>query len=68
MPWLVLLIFRACVSRQLLIHIHKMELTKFEVRVFLKQQRKQDYEAAAATRTICEVEKGGVVSERVAQR
>ena len=60
MPWLVLHIMWACVSSQLLIHNHKMELTKFEIRVLLKHYWKQD-------RRICEVE-GGVVSVRVAQR
>ena len=31
---------------QLLIHIHKMELTKFEIRVILKHYQNQDYKAA----------------------
>ena len=68
MTWLVLLKFRAYVSRQLLIHNHKMELTKFEIIVFLKYYWKQDYKAAAAARRICEVGGGSVVSERVAQQ
>ena len=55
------------VSRQLLIYNHKMELTKFEIRVLLKHYCKQDYKAAAAGR-ICEMEGESIVSERVAQR
>ena len=57
---------RARVSRQLLIHDYKMKLTKFEIRIL--HNWKRDYKPAAATRKICEVEGGGVVSERVAQR
>ena len=53
---------------QLLIYNHKMELTKFEIRVLQKHYWKQDYKATAAARRICEVEGEGVVSERVAQR
>ena len=53
---------------QLLIHNHKMELTKFEIRVLLKHYWKQDYKAAAVARKICEVEGKGVVSECMAQR
>ena len=68
MPWLVFRILQACVSRQLLIHNHKMELTKFEIRVLLKRYWKQDYKATAAARRICEVEGEGVVTELVAQR
>ena len=41
-----------------------MELTKFEIRVLLKQ----DCKAAAVAPRICEVEGEGVVSEHVAQR
>lgn len=67
-PWLVLRILRARISHQLLINNHKMEVTKFEIRVLLKHYWKQDYKAAAAARKICEVEGEGVVSERVAQR
>ena len=48
MPWLVLRILRACVSRQLLVHNNKMDLTKFEIRVLLKHYWKQEYKAAAA--------------------
>ena len=47
------------------IHNHKMELTQFESKVFLKHYWKQDYKAAAANRRICEVEGEGVVCERV---
>ena len=65
MPWLVLRILGACVSRQLLIHNHKMELTKLEIRVLLKHYRKQDYKA---DRRISDVEWEGVLSERVTQR
>ena len=68
MPWLVLRILRACVSRQLLIHDHKMELKKFEIRFLLKHYWKQDYKVAAATRSICEMEGEGIVSEHVAQQ
>ena len=68
MPWIVLPTFRACVSRQLLIHNHKIELTKFEIRVLLKHYLEQDYKASAAARKICEVEGDGVVNERIAQR
>ena len=57
-----------CVSRQLLIHSQKMELTKFEIRVLQKHYWKQDYKGTAEARTICEVEGEGVVSECVAQR
>ena len=67
-PWLVLRILLACVSRQLLIHNHKMELSKFEIRVLIKHCWKQDYKAANAAQRICEMEGEGVVSERVAQR
>ena len=63
-----MMILRACVIRQLLIHNHKMELTTFEVRVLLKHYWKQDYKAAAAARKIREVEAEGVVSEHAAQR
>ena len=49
---LVLRILRACVSRQLLIHNHKMEVKNFEIRVFLKHYCKQDYKAAAAPRRV----------------
>ena len=56
------------VSSQLLIHNQKMELTKFEIRVLLKHNWKQDYKAAATARRICEVEGEGVVSEHVTQR
>ena len=52
---------------KLLIHNHKMELTKFEIRVLLKQYWKQDYKAAAEARRICEVEEG-VIGECVAQQ
>ena len=45
-----------------------MEVTKFEIRVFLKHYSKQDYKAPAAARRICEVKGECVVSERVAQR
>ena len=55
-PWLVLRILRARISHQLLINNHKMEVTKFEIRVLLKHYWKQDYKAAAAARKICEVE------------
>ena len=65
MPWLVFHILQACVCRQL-IHNHKIELTKFEIRVLPKHYWKQDYKAAAAVRRICEVEGEGV-SEHVAQ-
>ena len=41
----MLCILRACVSRQLLMHNHKMELTKFKIRVLLKHYWKQDYKA-----------------------
>ena len=68
MPWIVLPTFRACVSRQLLIHNHKIELTKFEIRVLLKHYLEQHYRASAAARKICEVEGDGVVNERIAQR
>ena len=67
MPWLVLRILRACISCQLLIHNHKMELTKSEIRVHLKYSWKQDYKAAATAQRICEVEGDGVISEHVAQ-
>ena len=54
---------------QLSIHNHKIELTKFEIRILLKHYWKQDFKAAAAARRIiCEVEGEGVVGERVAQR
>ncbi|PSN43211.1 hypothetical protein C0J52_26488, partial [Blattella germanica] len=59
-PWLVLRILRARISHQLLINNHKMEVTKFEIRVLLKHYWKQDYKAAAAARKICEVEGEGV--------
>ena len=68
MPWLVLHILRACVSRQLLIYHHKMELTKFEIRVLQKNYWKEDYKAAAAVLLICEVEGEYVVRECEAQR
>ena len=68
MPWIALRILRASVSRQLLIHNHKMELTEFEIRVLLKHCWKQDYKAAVTARRICKVEQEGVISERVAQR
>ena len=67
MPWLVLRILRACVSRQLLIYNHEMKHLNFEIRILLKHYWKQDYKAAAAARRICEMEEKGVVSERVAQ-
>ena len=69
-PWLELHrpIVQTCVSRQLLVHNHKMEFTKFEIRILLKHYWKQDYKAAAAARRICEVEGEGIVSERVVQR
>ena len=44
-----------------------MELTNFEIGVLLKHYWKQDYEAPAAARRICEEEGKGVISERVAQ-
>ena len=68
MPWLVLRILRACVSRQLLIHNHEMQHTKFEIRFFLKHYWKQDYKALASARRICEVNGEGVISEGVAHR
>ena len=62
-------ILRACVNHQLFIHSHKMDLKKFEIRVFLKHYWKQDYKAAAAAAwRMCQVEGEGVVSEHVAQR
>ena len=61
-------ILRACVSRQLLIYNHEMELTKFEIRDILKHYWKQYYKAAATARGVCEVEGEAVISERVAQR
>ena len=61
-------ILRACVSHHLLIHNHKMELKKFEIRVLLKHYWKQDYKAAAMARTLCKVEGEGAVSERMAQQ
>ena len=67
MPWLVLHVLRACVSRQLLIHNNKRELAKFEITVLLKHCWKQDYKAAATARRLCEVEGEDVVSERVTQ-
>ena len=48
------------------IHIHKMELIKFEIRVLLETFRKQDYKAAAAAQRMCQVERKGVVSESMA--
>ena len=56
------------VNRQLLTHNHKMELSKFDIIVFLKHCWKQDYKAASAARKICEMEEECVVSHRVAQR
>ena len=50
-PCLVFSISLASASHQLLMHIHKMELTKFEI---LNHYWKQDYKAAAAARRICE--------------
>ena len=46
---------------------HKLDPTKFEIRVLLKQYWKQDYKAAAEARRICEVEEG-VIGECVAQQ
>ena len=60
-------ILRAYVNRQWLTHNHKMELTKFEIRVLLKHYWKQDYKAAAGARSICELERESFGSERVAQ-
>ena len=68
MPLLVLHILGACVSRQLLIHSHKMELIKFEIRDLLRYYWKQDYKAAAMARRTCEVEGEGVVNECVTQQ
>ena len=68
MSWLVLCILQAFLNRHLLIYNHKMELAKFEIRVSLQHQWKQDYKAAPAAPRICKVEGEGVVSERVAQR
>ena len=68
MAWLLLLILRACVSRQLLIRNHNLERTMFEIRFLLKHYWKQDYKATAAVQRICEMEGEGVVSECVAQR
>ena len=45
---------------------HKMEFSKFEIRVLFKHYWKQDYNAAAVAPRMCEME-GGVVSEGVAQ-
>ena len=68
MPWLVFHILHACVCCQLLIHNHKIELTKFEIRVLPKHYWKKDYKDAAAARRICQVKGKDVVSKRVAQR
>ena len=59
MLWVVLYILRACVSRQLLIHNHKMGLTIFEIRVLLKHYWKQDYKGAAVTQRICQLQGEG---------
>ena len=67
MAWLILCVLPACVSRQWLIHNHKMKLKNFEVRVLLKHYWEQDYKAATAARRICEVEGECVVSECVTQ-
>ena len=45
-----------------------MELTNFEIKLFLKHYRKQDYKSPAAARRIYQVEGEDGVSERVAQR
>ena len=58
----------ACVSRQLFINNHEMELRKSKIIVLLKHYWKQDYKATAAARRICEVEGEGIVSEHVTQR
>ena len=49
------------------VHNHKIELTKFEIRVLLKYYWKQDYKAAFAVRRIYEVRGEDAVSELVAQ-
>ena len=67
MSWLVLRVLRAHVNRQSLIYNHKMELTKFEIRVLLKHYWKQDYKTAAMAQRICEMEGEGVISDHVAQ-
>ena len=67
MPQQVMRILRTCVSRLLLVHNHKVELTKFETRVLLKYYWKQDYKATAAAGRISEMERESVVSERAAQ-
>ena len=51
----------------ILIHNHKMECTKFQIRLLVKHYWKQDYKAAAAAQIICEVEGEGGVNEHLEQ-
>jgi hypothetical protein len=45
-----------------------MEMEECEVRELLRHYWKQNYEASAAAKKICDVEGEGTVNERTAQR
>jgi hypothetical protein len=45
-----------------------MEMEKYEVRVLLRHYWKQNYNAVAVAKKICDVEDEGVVNERTAQK
>ena len=62
----ILHIWRACVSRQLLMHHHELEHTKFEIIVILNTTGNKIIKTCFVARRMCEVEGEGVVNERVA--